>query len=382
MTPSFGPIAASRSGRPSRVIQGYFPGGRPAILQATRAAVQPRAGGAFALPAGFRLRTSGSGQSLPVLVQKKMESFFNTSFADVRIHVGHEAPSIGALAFTHGTDLYFAPGQYNSQSTYGHQLLGHELTHVVQQRAGRVRNPLGTGVAVVQDPALEAEAERMGRLAASAAMPIQAKPAGTGPVVGFPRSVGVRPVLQPKGGARWSAAKKAARKRQMDEDHELTWRQRSQLTQIVEADEEFFRQYLQETKPRLRVYRGNGIGVNANSLDTLTFTDILPGGRPDISFYGVVEHTHTNTLKNGMVSTTSSFSIAHGFATDDHKYGIVYEIVLDNYINVTSLQNRRNFRERYPGQYEILVPGPIPASKIVSATLYNKSTVVGVKNNR
>jgi hypothetical protein len=104
----------------------------------------------------------GSGQPLPESVQKKMEVFFNTSFADVRVHVGHEASSIGALAFTHGTDLYFAPGQYNPQSAQGQQLLGHELTHVLQQRAGRVRNPLGAGIAVVQDPALEAEAERMG----------------------------------------------------------------------------------------------------------------------------------------------------------------------------------------------------------------------------
>ena len=32
--------------------------------------------------------------------------------------------------------------------------------------AGRVRNPLGAGVAVVQDPALEAEADHMGMRAA------------------------------------------------------------------------------------------------------------------------------------------------------------------------------------------------------------------------
>ena len=97
------------------------------------------------------------------------------------MHVGSEAPSIGALAFTHGTDLYFAPGQYNPRSSQGQQLLGHELTHVVQQRAGRVRNPLGSGVAVVQDPALEAEAERMGMQAAALNAPVQAKsgPPGT-----------------------------------------------------------------------------------------------------------------------------------------------------------------------------------------------------------
>ena len=136
----------------------------PPILPqgATPSTVQPHAGDAFALPANFALKPRGSGQPLPEPMQKKMESFFNTSFADVRVHVGHELPSIGALAFTHGTDLYFAPGQYNPQSSQGQRLLGHELTHVVQQRAGRVRNPLGAGVAVVQDPVLEAEAEQMG----------------------------------------------------------------------------------------------------------------------------------------------------------------------------------------------------------------------------
>jgi hypothetical protein len=173
MTPLSGPIAAIRPGASSRVIQGYFTGGRPTILQASSAPlspvrpqvpapahpaslrapilsgppaagaiqpatpprtqaprpilppapkpalVQPQAGNAFALPSNFTLKPPGSGLPLPEPVQKKMESFFNTSFADVRIHVGHQAPSIGALAFTHGSDLYFAPGQYNPQSTHG-----------------------------------------------------------------------------------------------------------------------------------------------------------------------------------------------------------------------------------------------------------------------
>jgi len=161
--------------------------------RATPAAVQPHTGNAFPLPGNFTLKPRGSGQPLPEPVQKKMEAFFNTSFADVRVHVGPEASSIGALAFTHGTDLYFAPGQYNPQSSQGQQLLGHELTHVLQQRAGWVRNPLGSGIAVVQDPALEAEAERMGLRAASAALPIQAEPAGSGPVVATMQAAGLRP---------------------------------------------------------------------------------------------------------------------------------------------------------------------------------------------
>ena len=126
-------------------------------------------GDAFQLPDNFAGLGSGAGQPLPAAVREKMESAFGgASFEDVRVHVGQQATSIGALAFTLGTDLYFAPGQYNPQTLHGQQLLGHELTHVVQQRAGRVRNPFGSGLAVVQDHAMEAEADRMGRLAAQA----------------------------------------------------------------------------------------------------------------------------------------------------------------------------------------------------------------------
>ena len=142
------------------------------------AAIQPHAAAAFPLPDTFFLRPRGSGLPLPEQVQKKMEAFFKTSFADVRVHVGHEAPSIGALAFTYGSDLYFAPGQYSPQTTQGQQLLGHELTHVVQQRAGRVPNPYQSGVAVVQDPALEAEAVCMGLRAATIPTSLQARAAG------------------------------------------------------------------------------------------------------------------------------------------------------------------------------------------------------------
>lgn len=148
-----------------RVIQGSFPGNRLRIpVRHHQAAVQASPNGsAMELPSSvLSFRPSGAGRRLPEPVQKKMESFFGADFSDVRVHVGHEASSIGALAFTYGSDLYFANGQYDPHSPHGQRLLGHELTHVLQQRAGRVRNPFGSGVAVVQDPGLEAEAERMG----------------------------------------------------------------------------------------------------------------------------------------------------------------------------------------------------------------------------
>jgi hypothetical protein len=167
---------------------------QPILPQRTTAAVQPRAGGAFAVPPNFVLKPRGTGQPLPASIQQRMEALFNTKFDDVRIHVGEEAQAIGALAFTHGTDLYFAPGQYNPQSIHGQQLLGHELTHVMQQRAGRVRNPLGMGVAVVQDPALEAEAERMGMQAARVSVPVQAKKTGLGTPLAPVLATSCRPV--------------------------------------------------------------------------------------------------------------------------------------------------------------------------------------------
>jgi Domain of unknown function (DUF4157) len=126
------------------------------------------AGGVDAFRVSLQQRTGG--QPLPSEVRSKMETAFGTDFSDVRIHVGQEASSIGALAYTWGTDIHFAPGQYNPHTIHGQKILGHELWHVVQQKSGRVSNPFGGGVAVVQDHALEAEADRMGVKAAMTAV--------------------------------------------------------------------------------------------------------------------------------------------------------------------------------------------------------------------
>jgi GNAT superfamily N-acetyltransferase len=154
----------------SRVVQGIFQS-RPfsfspinLVAVQKKSAAQCRPGvDAFQVD----LRPKSGGWPLPRDVQAKMESALNANFSDVRIHVGPEASAIGAIAFTWGSDIHFAPGQYNPHTPHGQSLLGHELTHVVQQRAGRVANPFGSGVAVVQDQALEAEADRMGHHAAA-----------------------------------------------------------------------------------------------------------------------------------------------------------------------------------------------------------------------
>jgi hypothetical protein len=121
---------------------------------------------AFQVP----LQPKSGGQLIPDKVRAKMETAFGMDFSDVRVHVGQEASSIGAIAYTWGTNIHFAPGQYNPHTIQGQKLLGHELWHVVQQKSGRVSNPFGGGVAVVQDHALEAEADRMGIKAAMTAL--------------------------------------------------------------------------------------------------------------------------------------------------------------------------------------------------------------------
>src|SRR5262249_4877019 len=143
---------------------------RPAIAPPPGAAalIQRHTNGiAFQAPSTLSITGRGGGQSLPGPIRQQMESALGADLSDVRVHVGLEAAAIGALAFTHGSNLYFAPGCYDPHTPRGQQLLGHELAHVLQQRAGRVRNPFASGVVVVQDPVLEAEADRMGKRAAA-----------------------------------------------------------------------------------------------------------------------------------------------------------------------------------------------------------------------
>ncbi len=81
--------------------------------------------------------TKGSGNPLPDETRSSMESAFGTDFSDVRVHTNSGAvqmnQELGAQAFTHGSDVYFGSGKYDPGSTEGNRLLGHELTHVVQQ---------------------------------------------------------------------------------------------------------------------------------------------------------------------------------------------------------------------------------------------------------
>jgi Domain of unknown function (DUF4157) len=110
---------------------------------------------------------SGGGSPMPVAVQAKMEHAFGVDFSGVRIHEGPQARAVGALAYTQGTDIHMAPGQYDPHGQRGQELLGHELAHVVQQAHGRVEaTTQAKGVDINDDPGLEHEADVMGARAA------------------------------------------------------------------------------------------------------------------------------------------------------------------------------------------------------------------------
>jgi len=88
-----------------------------------------------------------------------MESRFGTEFDDVRIHsdapAQQSAKELGAQAYTSGSHIVLGSGSVDDH------VLAHELTHVIQQRAGRVAGvDHGDGLRV-SDPgdAFEREAE-------------------------------------------------------------------------------------------------------------------------------------------------------------------------------------------------------------------------------
>jgi hypothetical protein len=85
-----------------------------------------------------RLAASRTGGApLAPATRARMENSFGHDFSRVRIHYDAEAGAmsrqISALAFTHGSHIYFQEGGYHPDTSDGKRLLAHELTHVIQQ---------------------------------------------------------------------------------------------------------------------------------------------------------------------------------------------------------------------------------------------------------
>lgn len=107
--------------------------------------------------------TRGGGSPLDRGVGSSLESSMG-GLGDVRVHTDDGAAAlsraVSARAFTVGSDIYFARGEYRPGTPDGNELIAHEVAHTVQQRGAPDEGPL-----MVSQPgdALERDAEAAAR---------------------------------------------------------------------------------------------------------------------------------------------------------------------------------------------------------------------------
>ena len=98
----------------------------------------------------------GGGAPLDDATRGDMESRFGQDFGDVRVHTdakaSESAESVGANAYTVGSDIVFRSGHFDAGTPTGQRTLAHELSHVVQQRSGPVDGSDAPGGIRLSDP--------------------------------------------------------------------------------------------------------------------------------------------------------------------------------------------------------------------------------------
>ncbi|WP_053002431.1 eCIS core domain-containing protein [Kordia jejudonensis] len=155
----------------------------------TNTVIQRKEGKSFVKPKGDSNsftppKTTGKQhKSLPAKLQSNMETSLGHDFSNVGIHTNSQkAVQMKARAFTQSEQIHFAPGEFNPSSTSGQNLIGHEFTHIAQQRAGVVKptKALKKGVMINDDRSLESEADTFGRKAARGEAVSKYRSAGLG----------------------------------------------------------------------------------------------------------------------------------------------------------------------------------------------------------
>ncbi len=125
---------------------------------------------------------TGGGTPLDEGTRTEMEGRFGQGFSDVRVHTDAKASasaeSVGANAYTVGSDIVFRSGQFDTASATGQRTLAHELTHVVQQRSGPIDGSDAPGGIRLSDPA-----DRFEQAAEATASAVMAAPAAATPSV-------------------------------------------------------------------------------------------------------------------------------------------------------------------------------------------------------
>ena len=91
-------------------------------------------------------------------------AFFDENLSTVRVRMDDAPLRFGALAIARGDTIHLHPDVMQGSEHRFHEVLGHELAHIVQQRDGRViPGKTIAGVPVCDDGALETEAHELGR---------------------------------------------------------------------------------------------------------------------------------------------------------------------------------------------------------------------------
>lgn len=82
------------------------------------------------------------GHKLDHTTRRFFEPRFGFDLSHVRVHAdsaaGQSARAINARAYTLGSAIVFANGEYRPEDDGGRRLLAHELTHVIQQGTGQI----------------------------------------------------------------------------------------------------------------------------------------------------------------------------------------------------------------------------------------------------
>src|SRR5215204_242551 len=136
-------------------------------------------GGSISAPSVVSEVVRSPGFPLSDETRTYFETRLGHDFSRVRVHTGPRAAdsarAVYANAYTVGTNIVFAPGQYSPTTAHGRQLLAHELTHVVQQRslpAAEIQPNAGLSLSDPSD-ASEQEAEQIAREVVSEQQPVR-----------------------------------------------------------------------------------------------------------------------------------------------------------------------------------------------------------------
>lgn len=128
------------------------------------------------------------GEPLENVDRGVMETRFNYDFGKVRIHTDTQAAlsaeRLGAAAYSAGSHVVFARGQYAAGTQSGRRLLTHELTHMVQRYRKLPAEEQGSAPdLMVHDAAAEQEADAWAAGKSGTAGPVVAAPSAVLPSI-------------------------------------------------------------------------------------------------------------------------------------------------------------------------------------------------------